>query len=181
MVLQILQGRAHCISVPRRLRQNPHLCTRVWMCLYICVCMYECTHVYDVDIHVSIHTCMHRHVRACIHTYTHTYIHTYIFTTDRPPATNAITDTTPFRRCAATGDRHTRHKSTHNTHRFADALRQGIVTHEHAQVRGFEGESSLPVACCRIRPSSQQLLQRPVARLCACMSCRRVCVCIIHI
>ena len=112
---------------------------------------------------------MYSYIYACIdtyvHTYKHTHIHTYIVTTDRPPATNAITDTTPFRRCAATGDRHTRHKSTHNTHRFADALRQGIVTHEHAQVRGFEGEASLPVACCRVRPSSLQLLQRPVARL----------------
>ena len=113
---------------------------------------------------------MYSYIYACIdtyvHTYKHTHIHTYIVTTDRPPATNAITDTTPFRRCAATGDRHTRHKSTHNTHRFADALRQGIVTHEHAQVRGFEGEASLPVACCCVRPSSQQLLQRPVARPC---------------
>ena len=128
---------------------------------------------------------MYSYIYACIdtyvHTYKHTHIHTYIVTTDRPPATNAITDTTPFRRCAATGDRHTRHKSTHNTHRFADALRQGIVTHEHAQVRGFEGEASLPVACCCVRPSSQQLLQRPVARLCACMSCRRVCVCVLYI
>ena len=121
------------------------------------------------------------HADTYVHTYKHTHIHTYIVTTDRPPATNAITDTTPFRRCAATGDRHTRHKSTHNTHRFADALRQGIVTHEHAQVRGFEGEASLPVACCCVRPSSQQLLQRPVARLCACMSCRRVCVCVLYI